>query len=61
MTRVIEALARADLVPVTSQDTTPAEKSGDAVLRTWHFDTNDDTPSTARPRPPLLRGSPSPG
>src|SRR5450759_5756557 len=50
MTRLTEALERAHLVPATSHGTAPAEKSGDEVLRTWHFDTNDAAPAAAPPR-----------
>lgn len=50
MTRLTEALERAHLVPATSHGTAPADKSGDEVLRTWHFDTNDAAPAAAPPR-----------
>jgi protein-tyrosine kinase len=49
MTRLTEALERALLVPAgapRSDEPEPQVKSGEEVLRTWHFDTDD-------PRPPV--------
>jgi receptor protein-tyrosine kinase len=45
MTRLTEALERANLVPATSEGTPPAVKTSDEVLRTWHFDTTDNEPA----------------
>jgi receptor protein-tyrosine kinase len=42
MTRLTEALERANLIPATSEGAAPAEKTSDEVLRTWHFDTTEN-------------------
>jgi protein-tyrosine kinase len=44
MTRLTEALERAQLTPATAPLSDSPDKSGDEVLRTWHFDADEGHP-----------------
>jgi receptor protein-tyrosine kinase len=54
MTRLTEALERAQLTPVSAPSSDTPDKSGDDVLRTWHFDADEGRPAA----PALTRMTP---
>src|SRR5438094_10062765 len=58
MTRLTEALERARMMPstVAPLDVEPPAKTGDDVLRIWHFD--DDHPEVDQLTPPVLPSRP---